>query len=271
MIFIKDMQLGILLTATIKAQVRGGNFTIDERSEMYRSTLEYYAKVIGKDYPIIFLENSDYDLSGMKDALGDRLNIEWIQVPMSDVGIPYNSSKGKAYNEYLMIKEGVLRSTKLAQCTHFLKITGRYAMLNIRTMIKEIEKRAEDKLFMGDVKDTRLYEWIGSANFGHWGDSRYWVAQVRYYKEEMADCYKEMDESVEGCWAEHYLLKMGRRYRNDSRFIFRFRHQVLFNGITGMLTSADLATGKYRQDSIYNRCKAHVRHVMRILLPNFWF
>ena len=264
------MKLAILPTATVKVQVVGGNFTIDERAQMYASTLKFYANTFGKRYPIVFLENSDYDLNEFKKKFNEKLNIEWIQLPPSE-GLPFNPDKGKSFNEYLMIKEGVLRSQKLKQCTHFLKITGRYAMVNILTMIKEIEKRAENKVFMGDIKDTDLYKRIGSKNYGHWGDSRFWVAQINYYKEHLLDCYLEMNDCEDGKWAEHYLLHMGRKYRRDNRFIFRFRHQVLFNGITGMRTSAELATGKFRQDRLSIRIKGQIRHFLRILFPNFWF
>ena len=264
------MKLAILLTATVKVQAVGGNFTMDERAQMYASTLRFYANEFGKRYPIIFLENSDYDLSNFKKEFNEKLDIEWIQLPPSEE-LPFDPHKGKSFNEYLMIKEGVLRSEKLKQCTHFLKITGRYAMVNILTMIKEIEHRAEDKVFMGDIKDTNLYEIIGSKNYGHWGDSRFWVAQVNFYKENLLDCYLEMNDCAEGKWAEHYLLRMARKYRKDNRFIFRFRHQVLFNGITGMRTSAELATGKFRQDSPGIRIKCQIRHLLRILFPNFWF
>ena len=37
------MKLAILLTATVKVQVVGGNFNMEERAAMYASTLRYYA------------------------------------------------------------------------------------------------------------------------------------------------------------------------------------------------------------------------------------
>lgn len=264
------MKLAILLTATIKVQIIGGNFTMDERAHMYASTLKFYANRFGKKYPIIFLENSDYDLSEFKKEFNNKLDIEWIQLHPSE-NLPFNPIKGKGFNEYLMIKEGILRSLKLKQCTHFLKITGRYAMVNILTIIKEIEKRAENKVFMGDIKDTNLYNIIGSKNNGHWGDSRFWVAQVEYYKQHLLNCYLEMNDYENNKWAEHYLLRMARYHKNDNSFIFRFRHQVLFNGITGIRTSADLATGKYRQDSLIIKFKCQIRYILRILFPNVWF
>ena len=94
---------------------------------------------------------------------------------------------------------------------------------------------------------------------------------ISYYKENMLDCYLQMDDSVWGKWAEDFFLHLSREYRHDDRFIFRFRTQVLFNGITGMRTSEDLKAGRYRQDSIGQRIKWCIRQVMRWLFPNFWF
>lgn len=48
------MKLAILLTVTVKVQVVGGNFNMEERAAMYASTLRYYADRIGKKYPIVF-------------------------------------------------------------------------------------------------------------------------------------------------------------------------------------------------------------------------
>lgn len=264
------MKLAILLTATIQVQVVQGNFTTLERLEMYASTLRYYSKAIGHNYPIVFLENSGYDLSEFKREFQGTLDIEFIQFQPTGE-LPFDNSKGKSYNEYLMIGGGVCKSEKLRSCTHFLKITGRYAMLNINSIIAEVEKRADDKVFMCDVKDTRLYEMIGSKNFGRWGDSRYWVASVDYYLNKMKNCYLEMNDSKWGMWAEDYILNMSHRFRKDGRFIFRFRTQVMFNGITGMRTSSDLAAGKYRQDSFPQRIKWLIRQCLRWILPNIWF
>ena len=264
------MKLAILLTATIQVQVVQGNFSTAERLEMYASTLRYYSKTIGRNYPIIFLENSGYDLSELKKEFHDSLDIEFIQFQPTGE-LPFDKSKGKSFNEYMMIGGGVNNSQKLLSCTHFMKITGRYAMLNINSIIAEVEKRLHDKAFMCDVKDTGLYEMIGSKNFGRWGDSRYWVASVDYYKNNMLDCYLEMNDSKWGMWAEDYILHMSRRYRQDPRFIFRFHTQVMFNGITGMRTSEDLASGKYRQDSISQRFKWLVKQCLRWTLPNIWF
>lgn len=52
------MKLAILLTATVKVQVVGGNFNMEERAAMYASTLRYYADHINH-----FLKQVYYQLS----------------------------------------------------------------------------------------------------------------------------------------------------------------------------------------------------------------
>lgn len=265
------MKLAILLTATVKVQARGGQFTTEERAEMYASTLRYYAQEIGggkNSYTIIFCENSDYDLSEFKQEFNSQLDIEWIQL-RPDSGVPFEPKKGKGYNEYLMIKEAVLRSGKLKNYTHFMKITGRYAMRNICSVIKEVERRCEDKVFLDDVKDTQIYDIIGRKNTdsGHWADSRYFVANVNYYKEKLLDLYKQMDDFVYKHDAESTLYKLYQEHKEDSQFLFRFRTQIQFDGQCGHISES--FTEVYNSPKA--RLKNKIRQLLRILFPNIMF
>ena len=73
------MKIAILLTSTVRPQVIGSNFSVSERMEMYRSTLQYYAKTIGREYPIVMVENSDVDLTPWKEEFKDSLRLEILQ------------------------------------------------------------------------------------------------------------------------------------------------------------------------------------------------
>lgn len=273
------MKLSILLTATIKPSVVGGNFTVQERYEMYRSILTFYSKVVGKRYNFVFVENSNVDLTSLKKEFEDKLNIEFLQFTSNAVLSDsifsvdkFDNTKGKGYNEYLMIKKAILQSKYLNEASHFLKITGRYAMVNILTMIREIEYRCNQNIvFMGDIKDTCIWELLHIQRMSHWGDSRFFVAQIAFYKNKMLDCYQEMNDYESDKWAEHYLLNFSRQYRGDSRCIFRFRHQVQFNGVSGTVTSERLCQGIRTQASFSNRMKNEIRHILRVLFPNIWF
>ena len=265
------MNLAIILTGTVKTFVNGGHYTTEDRYRMYTSTLEYYANVIGKQYPIYFVENSDFDLSPWNEMFKDRLNLTVCQFsPGSNDYDGFDNTKGKGYNEYLMIKKCILtlNNTSHQPITHFLKITGRYSMLNITDIIHEIQQRADGKniLFMGDIKDTCIYELLGIKTLSsHWGDSRFFMSEYDFYRNTIIDCYQDMNDYESDKWAEHYFLRMSRIYRNDRRFIFRFRTQVRFDGVSGALSTC------IRYDSTGNRIKASIRQICRYLFPNIWF
>ena len=266
-------KIAIVLTGTVSPNVKGGSFTSSERYAMYTSTLDYYAKTIGRSYPIVFLENSSADLSMWKDRFKNTLDLTIMQFrPDTSEYDGFDNSKGKGYNEYLMIKKGLLRMDNAYPppsqlLTHFLKITGRYPMLNINKILAECERRLSKRqvVFIGDIKDTCIYKFVGRDTLSsQWGDSRFFCAEINYYRESMIDCYAEMNDYEPESWAEHYFLRLSRKFRHDSRFQFRYRTQVRFGGVSGAATNASY-------DSLGNRVKASVRQLGRLLFPYIWF
>jgi hypothetical protein len=123
---------------------------------------------------------------------------------------------------------------------------------------------------MGDVKDTTFYERLGIETCSsHWGDTRFFVVQIAFFKQEMLNAYKEMCDYKENGWAEHYMVRLSRKYRNDKRFIFKYRHQVVFNGVSGTITSEQLAAGKGSQNSLKMRMKNVIHLVLRNIFPKW--
>ena len=270
------MKLVILLTGTIRPQVKGGSFSVEERMEMYTSTLHYYAKKIGKKYPIVFVENSDISLELWKEEFSNSLDLEILQFPPTvnnNSAIQqtdnFDNSRGKSYNEYLMIKKGLLHSEKMKDCTHFLKITGRYAMLNITKIMYEIEKRMEGKVWLDDVKDTRLHDLIAKKDVysRYWADSRYFVAEINYYKDHFMNIYESMNDYVWRENAEGRLFDLYKENNADKRFLFRFRTQVQFYGKSGHETEGGYGVYGTPKDKLKN----FVRQVLRYLAPYIYF
>lgn len=268
------MKIALLLTSTVRPQVATGKFSESERREMYHSTLQYYADTVGCDYPVVLVENSDADLTVWKEEFKESLRLEILQfVPLElqnsqsnreDYG--FDNRKGKGYNEYLMIKLALERSESLKECTHFLKITGRYPMLNIREMLGEMQKRGKQKAMMCDIKEFRLYEKLRGTSYGsRWGDSRFFLVAVDFYKQHLMNCYKEMDDRTYGKFAEDYLYNLSCKYRKDNRFIFRYRHQVQFGGQSGD------AIFDEHYASFRNVAKNKLRRILRVLFPQIWF
>ena len=165
-----------------------------------------------------------------------------------------------------MIKLALERSETLSESTHFLKITGRYPMLNIREMLGEMEKRGKQKAMMCDIKEFRLYEKLRGTSYGScWGDSRFFLVAVDFYKQHLMNCYKEMDDRTYGKFAEDYLYNLSCKYRKDNRFLFRYRHQVQFGGQSGD------AVFDEHYASFRNVAKNKLRRILRVLFPNIWF
>lgn len=266
------MKIALLLTGTVRPQVPGSNFSVEERMEMYRSTLQFYAEKIGRTYPLVMVENSDIDLTPWQEEFKDSLRLEILQFTpphlQNGTGEDYgfDNPKGKGYNEYLMIKLALERSETLRGCTHFLKLTGRYPMLNIREMLGEMESRGKDKAMMFDVKEFKLYEKLRGTPYGtRWGDSRFFLMSVDFYRKNLMDFYKEMDNRIYDKDPEGCIYRLSVKYRKDKACCFRFRHQVQFSGQCGE------ATWQEDYSSFKNRCKNKLRRLLRILFPNLWF
>lgn len=231
------MKLAILLTATINVFCKQGYFTALERYRMYRETLIYYANSFGKRYPIVFIDNSDYDLSSLEYEFKDKLIIEFIQFPpVKHNELGFCSKRGKGYNEYLMLSLALQKSQILKQCTYFFKITGRYPLLNINDFINEICHRKAKFVFVCDIKDTKIFDLIyKNKDKGHYGESRYWVAECNFYREHLAGIYQMMNDNNIDSYAEQILLQVGRKYKSDSRFVYHFATPPHFGGCSGHL------------------------------------
>ena len=245
------MKLCILLTATIYPQGIG-ILNESERELMYINTLLYYAKTLGTSVHIIFAENSGYSLENIKDKTGNQLNIEFLSFSPNEFNIP----KGKGYNEMLMMDKTMERSSFIKESTHFLKITGRYPILNITDILKEIRSRcSEDTRYMGDMKDTDLFL------KRRYGECRFWVCSIDYYIQTFKGHFVEIDDNESGKCAEDFFLRHARKHRGEKKYIFRFRKQAFFGSYDSASISNTFAT----------TVKNNFRSLLRRLFPDWWF
>ena len=91
--------------------MRGTCFTDEEREAMYAGALTYYIQhLMNKEtqQTIVFAENSGYDLQRLRRLIPafDEKRIEFLSFPPQDFDI----TRGKGYNEMLMINGAVMRS-----------------------------------------------------------------------------------------------------------------------------------------------------------------
>ena len=245
------MNLCILLTATIHPQGIG-ILHESEREAMYINTLLYYAKTLGRSINIIFAENSGYSLEHIKGKVDNQLNIEYLSFNPDEFVIP----KGKGYNEMLMMDKVMQISSFIKKSTHFLKITGRYPIINIKNILKEIYSRCNNETkYMGDMKDTDLFLKL------RYGECRFWVCKIDYYLKTFQGRYVEIDDVETGKCAEDFFLRHSRKHRGEKNYIFRFHTQVFFG-------SSDSASVR---NTFASTIKNNIRTLMRRLFPKWWF
>lgn len=126
------------MTASISTRgMNGACFTNQERERMYMGALQYYSSVLPKKdgFKIVFAENSGWDLTSIKNILRktENADIEFISLSPACFDI----SKGKGYNELLLINHAIELSTCIRNSIGFMKVTGRYPIYNIRYFLDQ--------------------------------------------------------------------------------------------------------------------------------------
>lgn len=129
----------LLLTATIKPNANQSGFVLanaKERLSQYIQALEYYihAKSSGYIDAIVFVDNSGYDISDIKQKYGSD-DVEII----SFYGLDYPEEYHRGYGEMTLIVKAYELSKLLQNVTkhdHVWKITGRYTIKNINCVIR---------------------------------------------------------------------------------------------------------------------------------------
>ncbi len=100
----------------------------DERMRQYKNAIDFYLNKT--DYPIVFAENSNTDISNdyKKDISRERLEI--ITFKGND-----NKQRGKGYGEAIIIEYALKHSQLIKNDSYIVKITGRLIVENIQNVI----------------------------------------------------------------------------------------------------------------------------------------
>ena len=259
----------ILLTATVNPKgMRGAMFRPDERAAMYRAALDFYVGELAMmpgGGRIVFAENSDTRLS--LPTLPGNVELEYLNVPLDGFDI----TKGKGYNEVLLILKAVQSSAFLREAGCFFKLTGRLRLLNIRSMLAECERRGRTTplRFLADCKDHTLYERLHIKVWGHVGECRYWFASTQFFNEHIGARYEWLDDYVTPTrLAEDLMLDVCRTTRGMEGCYDRFRTQAILSGTGGHdieKGSAFFHSTDY--DSWQLRLKCALRQMLRWTLP----
>jgi hypothetical protein len=188
----------IILTATINPHPRAICCLNDpeQRKNQYKESLKLILRQIKEDQSVIFCENSNADLSEIRnlsklyEKKGRTLIVQ--QVPEEYL---LNFS-GKGWGEGLILKRALESVTELANCKAFIKITGRYQILNLKRVLKIIERDA--------CQNTRLKfvcSRFSDSMKPHVTTEFFW-SDLNFYRQNLMHAYKRVNDEA-GHFLEH--------------------------------------------------------------------
>lgn len=150
----------ILLTASVDTRgMRGAKFSALERESMYVDTLNYYISYFSKykeSFTLIFAENSGWNELSIRSKLkiADNVYVEYIALSPNKFDI----SKGKSYNEMLMLDLVTESNETIRKAGIFFKLTGRFPIKNLYRLLKEVDKRnSGGQLIFIKIAKTTLF------------------------------------------------------------------------------------------------------------------
>lgn len=129
----------------------------EERKKQYIEVIKYYLDKFS--FPVVFVENSNEDLSGpfVQEIASGRLEIICFD------GNNYSPELGKGPGEWACIEKAVSKSKFITEDSFVFKITGRYKILNLHRFVKFKQQHPNLELFADLTNNFRL---SASAVFG---------------------------------------------------------------------------------------------------------
>jgi hypothetical protein len=212
-------ELPVVLTATVIPNTTGAvSLNPEARLVEYRQVLQFCLKFA----PVIFLENSGYPLERHpKFADSPRLQVR--RFPPST-----SPERGKGYQEFEMLDAWI--NSEPQPPARWLKITGRYQVLNLEAILTECRREQEHGLLIDQlarVRQARTYLFCVTTTF---------------YRERICGLYRQCDDRS-GDWIERVLFReLGKISHQPVRF---FKTQPRLRASAGS-TGNPFPTGKFQ-------------------------
>lgn len=243
-------------------------WSVSERATMYQSALSFYfsqLSLLGGGV-IVFAENSNSKITLPEVPQG--VVLEYINVDLDG----FDNSKGKGYNEVLLIRKAIAQSENIRKAGCFFKVTGRLKLLNINAMLNEcLRRKIKGPLhFLADCKDHNIYEKLHIRVWGHVGECRYWYAETDFFEQYIGSRYEWLNDYVVPTrLAEDLMLSVCRATRRQEGCYDRFRTQAIISGVGGHdIEQGSAFFHSTNYDSWQLRLKCAIRQLLRWLLPN---
>jgi hypothetical protein len=173
-------EIPIVLTATIKPNVTGAAAANPEtRLAEYLAVVEFCQQFA----PVFFLENSGYPLEGHPQfAESARLRVRRFAPSASP-------ERGKGFQEFEMLDAWL--ASEPSPPARWLKITGRYQLLNLATMLAECRRSADAALL------------IDQLNRRQWARTYLFCASTDFYRTHVQGLYRQCDDRA----GEFYFIE----------------------------------------------------------------
>jgi hypothetical protein len=214
-------EIPIVLTATIQPNVTGAAAANPAtRLAEYLAVVEFCQQFA----PVFFLENSGYPLERHPQfAESSRLHVRRFAPSASP-------ERGKGFQEFEMLDAWL--ASEPSPPARWLKITGRYQLLNLATMLGECRRSADASLLIDQLHRRR------------WARTYLFCAQTDFYRRHMQGLYRQCDDRAgENHFIERVLFRALEKIpAGDVRL---FKTQPHLHAVAGT-TGAAYPRGKFQ-------------------------
>lgn len=232
----------LLLTGTINTNGISYVLLNDKtiRKKNYIDAIKHYLQ--NYNYPIVFVENSDEDLSPyfVSEIKEGRLQILHFN------GNDYQPILGKGYGEMGCIEYAVKNATLINKDTFIFKITGRYIINNAAKFFNTVEKKPALEL-LADL--TNNFTWSAGCIFGF---TPYFANTFLFKNKELLN--DSIGYNFEHALAKAVLEAIGHRLNFQI-----FNYYPIINAISG-------TTGKYYNKAWWYIYPRQLKYFVRYLI-----
>ncbi len=254
-----SLDFTLVMTASVNPNGMKGISKESEtnREAQYVRTLSFYSRM-PRIKKILFVENSNHDLSVIKASVPHSEKITYLSLDENS----YPRNWGKGYGEFLLMDRVCDLLSKESRDNLIVKVTGRFPILNIETLIDEFSRRKELRLAI-DIKDHPFYDWLRLGWSGHGARTIVYAVTCRFYRENIYGRYKDIPSIC--CDAETLMFDVVKKTRNQKGVYDRFKHEPRLSGFAGCLNYTIITSNDY--DSWMNKIKRGVNQFCRTCLP----
>lgn len=188
----------ILLTGTIAPHPDAFGLLNDPnvRLREYISNLKKLADTGGDVRRVIFCENSEAACHQIT-ALTDFFRNKGVELEVWKVPLPVSESfSGKGWAEVLMVSWALEHIPSLRDCKAFIKITGRYQVLNLKRILRLIKSAAK---IHPDLKYVTPP--FSSESRPHVTTHFFW-SDCHFFKSKLSDLFRAVNDA-KGFYLEH--------------------------------------------------------------------